>query len=284
MKEQWNDSDSTLNSEKFRNKMRTSIKESWDRDHERKERLSKWTQKKWDDKNSFFHSNETRKKIGKKSKEKWESDNFRQKFSKKTSYSIISLKEKHPFFCQIEKLREDPKTGEIQVHCKNHNCKNSKEKGGWFTPTNFQIANRIFCSEHIDDANGSYFYCSDKCKQECPLFGSTVNQLIRLYSNDNSESLYESGEYQIFRNEVIQRNIELYGKIKCELCGNINEKELAIHHEKPQKTHPHMALDPDIAWILCGSNSKNKCHLKIGHKTGTNCSTGYLSKLVCYNA
>ncbi len=46
-------------------------------------------------------------------------------------YSLKDYQEKYPFFCQVEELREDPKTGEIQGHCKNHNCKNSKEKGGW---------------------------------------------------------------------------------------------------------------------------------------------------------
>jgi len=38
------------------------------------------------------------------------------------------------------------------------------------------------------------------------------------------------------------------------------------------KTHPYLALDPDNGISFC-----EECHYKIGHKTGTECSTGNLA-------
>ena len=50
----------------------------------------------------------------------------------------------------------------IQVHCKNHNCKNSKEQGGWFTPTSNQIEGRARC---IETGNGGqYQYSVERIK------------------------------------------------------------------------------------------------------------------------
>ena len=31
----------------------------------------------------------------------------------------------------------------------------------------------------------------------------------------------------------------------------------------------------------CGLDSKNKCHIKYGHKKGTECSTGNLANKIC---
>jgi hypothetical protein len=81
--------------------------------------------------------------------------------------------------------------------------------------------------------------------------------------------------------EVIKRNIEEYGQLQCEICGNTNENELSTHHEKPRKTHPEMSLDPDNGWVLCSFGKGNNCHLKYGHPKGTNCSAVELAKLVC---
>jgi len=41
--------------------------------------------------------------------------------------SINEIKKKYPIFFKIEEMKYDDKL-DIQVHCKNHKCKNSKEK------------------------------------------------------------------------------------------------------------------------------------------------------------
>ncbi len=105
----------------------------------------------------FKHSDETKEKI-RKSKIGKSSWNKNKKHSKKTlkilkianKLTISQIKERYPTFAKVEEMRYNPdKPGEkeIQVHCKNHLCPNSKEKGGWFTPEYKQIAYRTFSIE-----------------------------------------------------------------------------------------------------------------------------------------
>ena len=160
-------------------------------------------------------------------------------------------------------MRYNPdKSGEkeIQVHCKNHLCSNSKEQGGWFTPTLSQLTERRRALEKDYGNDGSYFYCSDECKGNCPLY--------RLYSDPykNTDKLYTDEEYQTFRNHVLERD-----NFECQFCG---EKATEVHHERPQKLEPFFSLDPDFAWSCC-----EKCHYEKGHKD--ECSTGKLAHTVC---
>ena len=59
----------------------------------------------------------------------------------------------------------------------------------------------------------------------------------------------------------------------CEYCG---APATDVHHEKPKKTNPMLALDPDYGHACCEG-----CHYKYGHKTGTECSTGNLARKIC---
>ena len=187
--------------------------------------------------------------------------------------TIKIIQKKYLIFAKMEEMRykpgkEDEKV--IQVHCKNHNCPNSKEQGGWFTPTKSQLYERIRQIEGPKGNNGSYFYCSIKCKQECPLYKKTVNQLIKLdliAAGHIEEPWYNSQEYQTWRNKVFELDNGL-----CVYCG---EKATIAHHILPQKTHPELSLDPKNGLSVC-----KECHYKYGHRDSW-CSTGYLSQLVC---
>jgi len=222
----------------------------------------------------FYTQCEAKKNYGKKN------GNYKRKFSKKTiqklkdslrgkgKLTINDYKEKHPFFYEIEGLKIHPETGEIQVHCKNHKCKNSKEQDGWFTPTSSQISERIRQLEHPEGNDGSYFYCCDECKQDCPLYNNKIT------------SIYNTAvEYNAWRNEVFRRQEKELGYNECEICGNAILNELIVHHEKPKKINFILSLDPDNGIILCGANSKNKCHYKYGHKD--ECSTVNIANKIC---
>ena len=182
--------------------------------------------------------------------------------------TLYVLKIKYPFFCKIEELREEPKTGEIQVHCKNHKCKNSKENGGWFTPTYNQLYNRISYIESSDSCN---FYCSDECKNSCSIYGKSAATLIKLdkiKAGHSPEEQYTNEEYNTYRLEVLNR-----ADYTCEYCG---EKATYCHHIRPQKLEPFFSLDPDYGVACC-----QKCHYEYGHPTGTDCSTGNLAQRIC---
>ncbi len=219
----------------------------------------------------------TKRKIGLKTKERMRDPEYSRLFSISNKLTIDMIHKRYPFFSKIEEMRYKPgkeKEREIQVHCKNHKCDNSKEKNGWFTPTKGQIHQRTGVLER-DNKDSGYFYCSDSCKQECPLFNKTVEQLIKedqIKAGYTPELPYTSSEYEIFRTEVLNRQKKELDYNECEVCGT--RTKLHIHHEKPQKTHPHMTLDPDNGIILC-----EECHYGKGHQG--ECSTGNLSKTIC---
>jgi len=180
---------------------------------------------------------------------------------------INKIKEKYPIFYKTEDLRYNPKNPnekEIQVRCKYNKCKNSKKNNGWFTPTRGQLHQRIEAIEKPKGYGESNFYCSDECKEKCDLFGLRSDPL------KDTIQLYTSAEINIWRQEVLRRQKDEYGYNFCELCDS--RIDLQAHHEKSQKTHPGMTLDPDNGIILC-----KDCHYKYGHKTGTECSTGNLA-------
>ncbi len=191
------------------------------------------------------------------------SKDHKKKISKGKKLIIKQIKEKYPTFSKIEEMRynpDKPEEKEIQVHCKNHNCKNSKEKEGWFTPTGHQFDGRRRALEDKNGNDGTYLYCSQYCKDTCPLY--------RLRSDpykDNSLP-YTYTEYQTFRTFVLERD-----KYICQFCG---KQATHVHHERPQKLEPFFSLDPDYAWSCC-----EKCHYEKGHKD--ECSTGNLAKIVC---
>ena len=179
-------------------------------------------------------------------------------------YTISKIKNKYKIFSIEEEMRYNPailKEKEIQVHCKNHNCENSKENGGWFTPTRGQLYKRIESIENPIGFGETNFYCSDGCKNKCPLYRTRGKTSLK-----TKEMFYVTVEYTQFREFVLKRDNH-----KCQYC---EEKANHVHHERPQKLEPFFSLDPDLAWSVC-----EKCHYKKAHQE--ECSTGQLAKKVC---
>jgi hypothetical protein len=212
-------------------------------------------------KNTGPRSEETKRKISKSKigkKTGPHSEERKRNIGKAQQLTLKDYKEKYPFFFKIEELREN-KNGEIQGHCKNHKCKNSKEKGGWFTLTKKQIGDRKNCLEN-HGFDGSYFYCSQPCKDTCILYG------VREDPFKNNNLPYTYAEYKVCRAVVFERENTL-----CEYCG---EPATDMHHIFPVKKEPFFALDPDYCVACC-----EKHHYKYAHKD--ECSTGNLAKIVC---
>jgi len=97
----------------------------------------------------------------------------KQKKWKERKLSIEQIQQKYKTFSNEEEMRYNPdKLGEkeIQIHCKNHLCPNSKEQGGWFTPTKIQFDDRRRALETENGSDGAYLYCSQECKDICPCY------------------------------------------------------------------------------------------------------------------
>jgi hypothetical protein len=180
----------------------------------------------------------------------------------KHTLNIKDYKEKYPFLFVVEELKEI-ENGEIQGHCKNHNCENSKEKGGWFTLSSSQLANRRDQICNLNGNDGSYFYCSQHCKDTCILFG------LRGDPFRNTGKPYTPTELKVLNQFVLNRDNEI-----CYYCNE--HHATLVHHLRPQKLEPFFALDPDYAISVC-----EDCHYKYGHPTGSKHSTGNLAKIIC---
>jgi hypothetical protein len=248
---------------------------------ERKKNISKslvghipWNKGKVTGQNNWLDKKHTEESKSKMSKSRYR---YFEKLTKQDKINIygrpITIKyinNKYLLFSKVEEMRYNPdKPDEIQVHCKNHLCSNSKEQGGWFTPTGSQFDGRRRALEDSNGTGGGYFYCCDECKEECPLYNKRVIQLInedKIKAGHIKEELYISGEYQTWRNEVLKRANYL-----CEYC---EEHATDSHHSRPQKLEPGFALDPDFGIACC-----EKCHYKYGHKD--ECSTGNLATIIC---
>lgn len=140
----------------------------------------------------------------------------------------------------------------LQVKCSN--C----EK--WFTPTTASVWRRILALEGRKGGE-CRFYCSDKCKAECPIFGQ--HKYPKGYKRSKP---YTNEELKIWREEVLIR-----ANYECEYCG---KTATDAHHERPKKLEPFFALDPDNGIACC-----KECHYKYGHRD--DCSTGVLASIIC---
>ena len=167
-------------------------------------------------------------------------------------------------FCEDTRRAQD-NSKLLEVKCTEYGCQK------WFRPTNRQIQARLQVINGTAQSIGveNHFYCSEECKQKCPLYKMKISQVLSL-----STKQYTPGEYNVWKFEVKRRNIleSDDNKLHCEYCHST--EDLVIHHIYPQKTHPHMSLDPDNGLVCC-----KKCHMERAHKD--ECSTGNLAQLVC---
>ena len=270
MKIQWSNQDSKINSDVVRKKRKLRIKKSWDNNQVRKEKLKESLKQRWKVDGGCYRNKKYIDNIKKRTTLQWKSPDIKKEMIKNISMSrklsIKYIKRKYPLFSKIEELRYNPdKPGEkeIQVHCKNHNCPNSKEQGGWFTITYIQFYERIRGIEKTQN-DGSYFYCCEECKQDCPLYGVRGNDPF-----EDKDLPYNFSEIQIWKQVVLKQD-----NYECQMCGA--KENLQCHHIIPVKIESMFALDPDNGIVLC----KN-CHYKYGHKTETECSTGNLAAKQC---
>lgn len=130
--------------------------------------------------------------------------------------------------------------------------------GRWFNPTNAMVLHRlggIKGTRHSkSDAN---FYCSDSCKEACPVFGQ------KFYPKDFQNNSPREVQPEL-RKMVLERDNWI-----CQKCGKSKEEflelELHCHHIFPLNEDPICSADIDNCETLC-----KECHRWI-HKNVPGC-------------
>jgi len=228
---------------------------------------------------------ETRIKIGLGNKGKTIRDDVKKKaselnkgvpkseeFKLKLSLTLDKIETKYPFLLMAEDIKENPITRKMFGRCKWHECENSKENDGWFELTKYQIGWRIQ-SLYNGTGNHHYFYCSQTCKDDCPIYNSTNGDP---FDKSKQKLPYTAKEYETWKWKV-RENQKEDNPTKpynfCEICHS--EENLDIHHIIPVKMVAGYCVDPINGIILC-----EKHHYYYGHATGTECSTGALANRI----
>lgn len=185
---------------------------------------------------------------------------FKERIKMANTYQLNDYRKIHPFFCEVEEIRDRVDEPGIEVKC--------KKCGEWFRPGEYQLGHRIKAIENQMGCKENNFYCSDNCKNSCSLYRLKSDPFKARKVGDNTPSSYE---LTVWSNEVLKRQKQEYGYNFCVKCQKT--EKLAAHHIDPKKIEPFYALDPENGVIFCMD-----CHGD-GHK-GI-CSTGALAYKIC---
>jgi len=164
----------------------------------------------------------------------------------------------------VEKVRRDPKNLElIQVQCKL--CKK------WFNPTNQELRARIGAINGKYSIGTEYhLYCSQECKDSCPLYNVNVSQLITQQRLKNNNLVKE--DFKRIQQELRSYFLKLRNPNRCELCEEeFNQKDLILHHIVPVAIEHMFEADEDNVIFIC-----KDCHSKTHQIDG--CQNNQLSQ------
>ncbi len=140
-------------------------------------------------------------------------------------------------------------------------CKFCKEL---FIPNFSQVNSRVQALDgKATSGTENNFYCSDECKDKCPVYKKHSTESGIKYQRDQS-FIKQANEMALSRAEY-----------KCEICDST--EQLNVHHIKPVKTNILEIYDLDNLIVLC--SGEKGCHHKYGH-SDRECTTGYLAKCV----
>jgi hypothetical protein len=152
----------------------------------------------------------------------------------------------------IEKCMRDPEDPNIlNVFCTYSGCKNR------FRPKASDVRNRII---GINKNDIHRFYCSDHCKQVCPLFNQSAESLMRIDAI-NANRIEKLNQHDLRINQKANKNhrYKVNGGI-CDGCGiKVSLHTSILHHENPVSDNFLMADDPDNHWLFCKACDK-KAH------------------------
>jgi hypothetical protein len=213
-----------------------------------------------------IQSQKVRDKISKSNIGKIKSIEHRRKISEsKRSYYFRGLPFYNTYAPQLEwceKVRrnpDDPNILEVKcIHCDK-----------WFIPKLQNLTNRLQVLK--GQMNGECrFYCSEKCKSSCSIYGKKPEQLMREDAVRAGRLSWLEMDREVqaeLREMVLERD-----KYTCRKCGST--EQLQCHHIEPVAINPIESADIDNCMTLCIN-----CHKDVHQKDG--CRYGQLRIDVC---
>lgn len=196
-------------------------------------------------KSLFMNRPEMKKKISKAGKGKTDAKSPRWK----GGYAKKNIPLYDTYAVQIsyaEKCRRHPNDRNIlQVTCAY--C------GRWITPTVYQVYDRIRALNGTQQGE-QRFYCSEQCKQECPIFGKIS------YPKE-----FKPATSREVQPELRQMRFKI-DKYTCQKCGKQQDElnsGLHCHHVEGIRWEPVESADIDKVITVC-----KDCHMKIHKKEG----------------
>ena len=251
-----------------------------------KVKLSEFMKEQWSDPNSIFNSKKHKKILSKRMKEQWSDPNsifnsktYKEKIlnrnigfpgelnpSWKGGYYIKNIPMYDTYVSQLEwceEVRRSPTDRNIlEVRCTY--C------GRWFIPSRIYVTRRL---QALKDQITGYqnFYCSEGCKQACPLYQKSPDQLMK----EDAIRASRLGWLELNREvqpELRKLVLERDG-YQCTKCSS--KGPLHCHHIYPVATDPLESADMDNCITLCID-----CHKKVHKKDG--CKYGELKICIEY--
>ena len=116
--------------------------------------------------------------------------------------------------------------------------------GIYYKTTRLEVQNRLAAINGTSsDGSESRFYCSDQCKQECPIYYQ------KLYTKDNNPALLSREVQPQLRQMVLLR--DNYTCQKCKKHKDDLDVGLHCHHIWPINESPITSADIDECMTLC---------------------------------
>ena len=152
-------------------------------------------------------------------------------------------------------------------------CKNSMHGVHRFRPTAIAIHNRT--TRRKSDlkrgkgAANHYMYCSDKCKDECPLYNTGIDidnncpvniqkiETLIARQEDPNVTKEVRGCMKEVKDSLLASQVDNHGYTFCEVCGEKQDTGLHDHHTLPVAIHGREAINAATQMIVCQS-----CHVK----------------------
>jgi 5-methylcytosine-specific restriction endonuclease McrA len=151
---------------------------------------------------------------------------------------------------EVRRNADDPNVLEVRcTHCDK-----------WYVPKIWQVKNRIYTLNGYKNYNGEgRFYCSDACKQACPLYHKSAKTLMKEDAIRAGRMPWADMDREVqpeLRQMVLARD-----NYECQKCGST--ENLQCHHILPVAVEPLLSADVDNCITLC-----EECHKAVHQQPG----------------